>query len=184
MNYYNRRIFTSTLLPHTKTDKKGRAYEKEPLRHCFQKYHWSENLSLGSLLSQVEIDSTVVSCGWSYQLLRRDLIITRATEFVGFFGRSVWVVWFFKKKKKIVFERCLFVWLIDVFCLFVWGYFLLRFFVSQQGCFWWTEVRKNILCGFPLTCEKIGKTFKGKYSILSRLKCRCEDSWFFFPKVA
>lgn len=118
MNYYNRRIFTSALLPHTKTDKKGRAYEKEPLRHCFQKYHWSENLSLGSLLLQVEIDSTVVSCGWSYQLLRRDLIITRATEFVGFFGRSVWVVWFLKKKKKNCVWK-VFICLVDWCFLFV-----------------------------------------------------------------
>lgn len=45
-------------------------------------YPCSEHLSLTTLLSQLGIESTIVSCGWSYQSLGREIIATRALYFV------------------------------------------------------------------------------------------------------
>lgn len=98
----------------------------------------------------------------------------RGSRVCGVFLVGVFGLVIFKCCIWIVF--CLFDW---CFCWFVRWVLLLGFFVSQQGCLWWAEVRKIILCVFFLTCEKIGKIFKGKYSILSRLKCRWKILWLF-----
>lgn len=90
---------------------------------------------------------------WSYQLLRRDLIITRATEFVGFFGRSVWIVCFFFFFKLCLKGVYLFGWLMFFVCLcggiFCWGFLCLSKAVSGEQ-----RSEKTSSVVFPLLVRK------------------------------
>lgn len=63
-------------------NKKGATDEEKTFRHYSKICHQSEHLSWGALLPWLGNESTIVSCGWSYLLLGREIIATSTLYFV------------------------------------------------------------------------------------------------------